>query len=551
MSVPTPPGESPPATAFSGNSTPRRLSPLTPVVRGPIFLLAVVGASWQQALDGGEIGVLGLLLVAVLLAGVVGGAVSWLRTTYWVEADELRIDTGVLSRQSRRIRIDRLQGIDIAQPLVARLFGLAELRFDVAGGDREGSLAFLPLAEARDVRRLLLERRDARRQAQSAPGSSASGPTATHSYAPGPTASHPSVPDPYAPGPNALGQAPSGPYAAPHPGWSPTPATPPAPDTVLARLDPQRLVVSLVLSAETFALLLTAGSLVLLAATTGEWAALGISIPVVFGAGLSLFNRLSGYYGFTVTDTPAGLHIGRGLLSLSSQTIALPRVQGVVISEPLLWRRLGWARLEVSLAGYGSTDGQSAEASSTIHPVGTRAEVDALARHVLRGLDPGRVPLEPAPRRSAWLDPLAWRKLAFGQDETLLVSRRGLVTRRTDVVPQARVQSLRATQGPLARLAGVVTLSADSAPGPVHVQGRHRLPEDVRDQLAIATSYGRRARAGQTGSGVSSGSGTPTAVSTHQNPPNSSGETSPAASEASESSWRYPAADDGADSSQA
>ncbi len=39
----------------------------------------------------------------------------------------------MICRQSRRIRIDRLQGIDIVQPLVARLFGLAELRMDVAG----------------------------------------------------------------------------------------------------------------------------------------------------------------------------------------------------------------------------------------------------------------------------------------------------------------------------------------------------------------------------------------------------------------------------------
>ena len=84
----------------------------------------------------------------MLAAGAVLGYASWLRTKYWVEADELRVDTGVVYHQSRRIRIDRLQGIDIVQPFVARIFGLAELKMDVAGGDREGSLAYLPLAEA-------------------------------------------------------------------------------------------------------------------------------------------------------------------------------------------------------------------------------------------------------------------------------------------------------------------------------------------------------------------------------------------------------------------
>ena len=97
----------------------------------------------------------------LLVAGAVYGVASWVRTKYWIDEDELRIDTGVVVRQSRRIRIDRLQGIDIVQPLVARLMGLAELKFDLASGsEREGSLAFLPLREALELRADLLERRD-------------------------------------------------------------------------------------------------------------------------------------------------------------------------------------------------------------------------------------------------------------------------------------------------------------------------------------------------------------------------------------------------------
>ncbi len=130
----------------------RRLSPLTPVARAPIVLLAVVGTSWQQLISQG-IGAFSLVLGALLVAGGVYGVASWVRTKYWIDGEELRIDTGVVVRQSRRIRIDRLQGIDIVQPLVARLMGLAELRFDLASGsDREGSLAFLPHREALELR---------------------------------------------------------------------------------------------------------------------------------------------------------------------------------------------------------------------------------------------------------------------------------------------------------------------------------------------------------------------------------------------------------------
>ena len=120
---------------------PQRLSPLTPLVRSFIVLVAA-GTTVIRDVTRGDIGPTAALFALLLFVGGVYGAVSWLRTTFWIEADELRVDTGVLSRQSRRIRIDRLQGVDIVQPFVARILGLAELRMDVAGGNaREGSLA--------------------------------------------------------------------------------------------------------------------------------------------------------------------------------------------------------------------------------------------------------------------------------------------------------------------------------------------------------------------------------------------------------------------------
>src|SRR3712207_274545 len=112
----------------------RRLSPLTPLVRGPLLLVAFVGASWQQLIGTSERRWIWVVLAALLVAGLVYGTASWVRTRYWITEAELRIDTGVLGRRSRRIRIDRLQGFDIVQPLVARLLGLAELKFDVASG---------------------------------------------------------------------------------------------------------------------------------------------------------------------------------------------------------------------------------------------------------------------------------------------------------------------------------------------------------------------------------------------------------------------------------
>ena len=402
----------------------RRLSPLTPVVRGPILVLAFLGATWQQLLDQGDRGLLALLLLGLLVAGIAYGTASWFLTHYSVTRDELRIDTGVVNRRSRRIRIDRLQGIDVVQPFTARLLGLAELRFDVAaGGEREGSLAFLPHAEALELRRMLLERRDDLR------------------------------------GVVAVDSAPS---------------SAPPPERLLARLDLQRLLLSLVLSTESLVLGAFSVASTVLLVKTGRVAIAGAVLPLVIGLVVTVIRRLLAYYGFELTETPSGLQVHRGLTAVSTQTIVPARVQGLLVAEPLLWRPLGWARLEVSVAGYRSGDAERAQASSTLVPVGPRAEVMDVVRDLLGhdGID--AVPLSRPPGRARWRAPLAARTVAFGLDDRLVVSRRGVLSRRLDIVPRARVQSVRLAQGPLHRLLRLVRVDVDSPPGPVSVVGRVR-----------------------------------------------------------------------------
>jgi putative membrane protein len=443
----------------------RRLSPLTPVARGPILFVAAIGASWQELLDGDVIGVTGAIILGALLVGVAWGIASWWRTKYWIDGDELRVDTGVVSRQSRRIRIDRLQGIDIVQPFVARLMGLAELRMDVAGGDRrEGSLAFLPVAEARELRTLLLARRDAtRRGTLDAP---APGPAGA--WAPGAPAPRQQVPGESVPGERV------------------------PEEEVLARLDLGLLVASLALSGRTFSFAL--GMVVLVASLlTGAVAGVATLVPVVIGAGVLVVRDFTGFYGFTVSESAAGVQVRRGLASLTSQTIALHRVQGVVVSEPWLWRRFGWARLDVSVAGYGSP-GDEEGASTTILPIGPSAQAAALARHLLRGLDPAAVPLSPPPREARWAAPVVWRFLRWGMDERLAVGRAGLLVRRTHCVPHARAQSWTVQQGPWQRRLGVADLRVDSPPGPVRARARHLRTLDTRAELESAVRYGRAAR---------------------------------------------------------
>ena len=429
----------------------KRLSPLTPVVRSFIVVVAVLVSTWDDILRG-DLGPIAWMLLGLLVAGGVYGTASWLRTKYWIEADELRVDTGVVSRQSRRIRVDRLQGIDISQPFVARLFGLAELKMDVAGGGaREGSLAFLPLREAQDLRATLLRRRDAVRAGE------------------------------------------AGDIADRHGAARPAPE----PERHVATLDLRTLFVSLLLSPESFAFLIVALFFAALFAVVGNLGGIAV-VPVLGGFALTQLRRLSAYYGFTVTETPAGLQIRRGLFEKDAQTITLARVQGVVIGEPVLWRGFGWARLDVALAGYASSDSDGRPSASTVMPVAPRPLVIALARRLLAEAgspDPDDVVLTPPPERSRWVAPVRRRFLSSGIGDGLIVSREGLVNRRTHVVPHARVQSLQIREGPWQRRLGLADLQVDSPPGPVKVRARHRDAREARALLVQENEVGRRARA--------------------------------------------------------
>jgi putative membrane protein len=430
----------------------RRLSPLTPLVRSFLVVVVVLGSTWDDLLHG-DVGPIGYVLLAVLVAGAVFGTASWLRTKYWIESDELRVDTGIVSRQSRRIRVDRLQGIDIVQPFVARLFGLAELKMDVAGGgDREGSLSYLTLRDAEDLRERLLTRRDAVR-------------------------------------------------ATRHGHEESTPVEPrhaPTPQRELARLDLATLVVSLLLSAEAVGFFTVALVLGIGFAAFGQLGALAGVLPVLIGFALTQLRKLSAFYDFTVLESDAGLQIRRGLFERSSQTITLARVQGVVVSEPLLWRTFGWAKLDVAVAGSRHhSDSNGRPSSSTVMPVAQRAVALSLARRLLADSgapDPDEVDLTPPPDRARWIAPVTRRFMAGGLGAHLVVSRQGILNRRTHVVPHARVQSLRLHQGPWQRRLRLADLHVDSPPGPVTVVARHRDEGEARRLLGDELSASRRAR---------------------------------------------------------
>jgi putative membrane protein len=477
----TPPAQ--PPEPSGGPGEPRledgfqRVHPISPLLRAGVLVVVAVLAGWRQMLD--EFDPLSALtmLVGFVVVGGTYGALSWWFTRFRIGEEELRIDSGVLLRRSRRIRIERLQGVDVVQPLLARLFAMAELRFEVAGGSgTEAPLAYLPLTEAHRLRELLLERARHERSAGS------TDPTAE------------STPDSTAGSP--VGQATSAPASAADVHPRPPGPVAPAPERVLARVEPTWLVVGTLLSGEFIGSVLFAVAALVASSVSGEIAGLALFLPAVVSAGSVLVRGIIRQWGFVLTDTGQGWRLRSGLFDLRSQTVPLDRVQGIAMLEPLLWRRLGWVKVQVDVAGYyGTTGASGGPSASTLLPVAPRWLASAVLARLLEGGTGSDVPLHGAPPQARFLRPVGWRRLRVGTDDDLVVTTRGWVKRRTDIVPHRKIQSVRVQQGPLQRRLGLFTVMFQTTPGPVEAMGLHRPAGELRAWAGEEMGRAARARA--------------------------------------------------------
>lgn len=423
----------------------RRLSPLTPIARSAIFLAAAAYTGGRQVIEEREFTGAAIAAAAVLVAGAVFGFASWYRTKFRITATELRIDTGVFNRRSRRVRLDRILEIGVNQPFVARLLGLAELKIETATTEAEVSLSYLPLGEAHEVRHVLLEQRDTARAREAGEE-------------------------------GAAGVAP--------------PSAEPVP---LVRVPLSWQVKGLLASGETVGLLLLGIAIGGVLAAGLSLGAFGIGLATFGGAAFSLVRKLVGWWDWRVAVVPTGIQVRHGMFSLTTRTFNVERLQGVRITEPLLQRPFGLARLELSVAGGMKDNGSGDEGSGIALPVAPLDLVWRLAADLI-GADPSAVPTTGPPRRASWLRPFGRPWLAFGMDDRLVVSRAGLFARRTDLVPLARVQSLRLTQGPIQRWLRLASVHADSPVGLVNAQGVHRDPAEARRLVQEGVERARVAR---------------------------------------------------------
>ena len=423
----------------------RQLHPLTPVALALplvpalllIFFLVNGGALWQAGVKGVPVP---LILTATISAVYFAYRYWWWqRFWYWYDdSGDIRIQSGIFFRNERKVALSRLQAVDVEQPLVARLIGLAEVRIEVAGaGDSKVKLAYLSVSDAHALRTEILNR--AREDGAEA---------------------------------------------------SPTIAPP---EDVILTVNSGQLVTSLLLRSTTVWLLALTVFLVFVTVYTQGPSGLGLLVVTGGIPLLMVVSEFLTFYGFTVAKAPDGVRIRHGLLKTQSQTVPHGRVAAVELVEPLLWRWQGWIRLRLTIAGVDGGDGnnQSALSRTVLLPVGSREQVMEVLGHVMAGLELDEIELHPAPKQARLRAPIQHSKLAFGFDRSVFVTRRGLVTRHLAVVPHARNQSVSLVQGPFQRALGLSTLRVDIAPGPVNVSALYFSQEVLRD---VAVEQAQRAR---------------------------------------------------------
>lgn len=454
---------------------------------------------------------------------------QWRVTAYALTDSALWFRKGILNRNQRHARLDRIQAVDITQPVLARLVGLGKLDVEVAGGaDSNITIGFLKVSELEALRGEILARAAGLKMSGQSPAqASAMGGQGYAAPYGAPQATSPYIPVPQ-------GQYPQAPAMPTQPGAIPQPTNfsytgevfapstiPVAPERELYQVPMGRLLGSQLLSMSALFSVLALIVIIVIGAASIPYiglAGITASLSGVAMVGLSVasfhWNRFASEANFRLAISPDGLRLRRGLLSTRSQTIPPRRIHAIEIQQPLLWRFFGWYRVLILQAGYGAKDTEQnkQQSSHVLIPVGTRQDVNFALWAVIEdlGVDDISAFIDAAlygtgdgngfvrmSARAFILDPFLFKRRARAITRTTFVVRDGWLTRKSFWAPIARLQSVSAKAGPLERALGVATLHMHLVPGPFSMKAEHQDAKQVSADLETLLHLGHVTRASE------------------------------------------------------
>jgi putative membrane protein len=491
-----------------------RLHPATPLLRGGIFFVAVLGfvlSNLRERVVNFFIGAptyysgdpidqiynrgwegWALLIVAVVLILAIGAFyLSWRMHTFRITGDAVEVRSGIFFRTQRKARLDRIQGINVVRPLFARIFGAAKLDITVAGHDANVQLSYLGSALADGLRADVLRLASGVKAAEQEAADAAQGGAGVDGEGGGAGAGGGAAGGGAAGAAGAAGAV-SGlvnrrvtEFLAPE--LDPNAAPPHS----VVKIPPLRLFGSLILSGFTVFIFIVIVVLIV-GASTGRYWLLFVVLPGLIGSASFYINRFTKSLRYSIAGTRDGVRVGFGLLSTSNETLPPGRIHAVEVMQPLMWRPFGWWQIRIDTAGHSGEKGAAGQASTTILPVGDADDVARVLALVLPGFateehraiilagmtSPGRDDFVGSPRRARWIRPFSWQRTGYSILDGVILLRRGYIWRSLAIVPLARLQSLEIEQGPIDRMLRLASTRLHTVSGPV----RPRLPGVDRDQ---------------------------------------------------------------------
>ena len=521
----------------------RRVHIITPLLEVWQIIVAVIAFATvrnlnelQEAMNAGlgnaimdRLFLVALVSILVIAFLVLYTFLQWRVTAYALTDSALWFRKGILNRNQRHARLDRIQAVDITQPVLARLVGLGKLDVEVAGGsDSNITIGFLKVSELEALRGEILARAAGLKMSGQSPAQASA--MGGQGYA-APYGA-PQATSPYAPIPQ--GQYPQAPAMPTQPGAMPQPANfsytgevfapstiPVAPERELYQVPMGRLLASQLLSMSALVSVLALIVIIVIGAASIPYiglAGITASLSGVAMVGLSVasfhWNRFASEANFRLAISPDGLRLRRGLLSTRSQTIPPRRIHAIEIQQPFLWRFFGWYRVLILQAGYGAkdTDQNKQQSSHVLIPVGTRQDVNFALWAVIEDLGVDDIPsfIDAAlagtgdgngfvrmSARAFILDPFLFKRRARAITRTTFVVRDGWLTRKSFWAPIARLQSVSAKAGPLERALGVATLHMHLVPGPFTMKAEHQDATQVSADLETLLHLGHVTRASE------------------------------------------------------
>lgn len=443
-----------------------------------------------------------LPLVFVLIGiNLLVAYLRWTRLTYTVGEEDIRVESGLLSRAARSVPFERIQDVSLEQKLLARVFGLVEVRFETgAGGGDDLKLAYLSENEGERLRETVRARRE------------------------------------------GVGEEPVAADAAQSS----------VETRVLFEMSPRRIVTFGLFEFSLAAVAVIGGAAqqfdFLLPfdiwdvdlwqdrlAGSGHWLtglgpwmqAVGIALAIlslgVLGFGTGLVRTVLREWDFLLERTDKGLRRRRGLLTRTDLVMPFHRVQALKIGTGILRRRFGWYSLKVvSLAsdsGSANHDAAPFAQMREIEPIvretgfelpstntdwhrgSKRYRVDRyllglalLAGISLAGLATGQFAMAlPVAFLAACLlgfyEFFRWRWDCHAIDQLQVYSRHGWLAPSLSIGSRVKLQSVEIRRGPLARIRGYADLILGLAGGRLRMRGlpagqARALSDDLLESMA-------------------------------------------------------------------